>query len=140
MKTLRYLPLFLLFNVYLHCQNGPSKPSVALSWTQSTTPGVTINNVYRCTQSGTTACTPAPPSIFTSTAPITSYTDNSVNASTNYYYAVTATVGSTESAYSNVVEAAIPASPNAPVLNAPTTTAKLNTEETLQAKVEWRKP
>lgn len=139
MRMLRFLPL--LFLAYYSCpaQNGPSKPSAVLSWTQSTTPGVTLNNVYRCTQvPAGTACVPAPPAIFTSAAPLTSWTDATVAVSTDYDYAVTATVGITESGYSNVVAADIPAAPAPPALSSPATTAKREAGDgSLHARVEW---
>jgi fibronectin type 3 domain-containing protein len=109
------LAIFVCLSTSWSCaQNGPTQPSAQLSWTQSTTPGITSNHVYRCTQTGSTACVPAPPSIFDSTAAITSYTDSTVQASATYVYAVTASVGTTESPYSNAATAVIPASPNAP--------------------------
>jgi hypothetical protein len=121
------LAAFVCFSTSWSCaQNGPTQPTVQLTWVQSTTSGVTSNHVYRCIQTGTTACVPAPPAIFGSTAPITSYTDSTVAPSTTYVYAVTASINATESQYSSSVTAAIPASPNAPTnLTAPTVTGKL---------------
>lgn len=91
-----------------------SSHSVTLSWTQSTSTGVTTNNVYRATTSGGPYAV-----IYSSAAPATTYTDNSVASGSTYYYVVTALVGSEESAYSNQVTAVIPANPNPPTgLNA----------------------
>lgn len=119
-----------------HAQNGPTTASATLTWTNSPAPTgqtLSINNVYRCTQSGTTACTPTPPAVYTSTAPITTWKDLTVVASSNYNYTVTETtvttgtpVVSTESGYSNVVAANIPAAPGAPTLNTPTAVGENN--------------
>lgn len=95
--------------------------SVTLSWTQSTSTGITGNNVYRSTTSGS-----GYQQIFASTTPITTYTDNNVTALTTYYYVVTAvcsTCSPSESTNSNQAQAAVPGSPqpNAPTnLTAPT--------------------
>jgi hypothetical protein len=130
--------LFLtLFTCAYSCgQNGPTQPSVVLTWTQSATSGVTANCVYRSTGSGTT---PAPPAIYCSTAAITTYTDTSVAASTNYVYAVTAKVGATEGGYSNTASAAIPAAPAAPSSLTTSDIVAQNKKPsgTLQAKVAW---
>lgn len=131
-----------------HAQNGPTQPTVQLTWVQSTTTGVTSNHVYRCTQTGSTACVPAPPAVFGSTAPIASYTDSTVAPSTVYVYAVTASINTTESQYSTPVTAAIPASPNAPTgLAAPTVTGALalpkekrGSADGLVARVVWVQP
>jgi len=115
MKRLILAIVVTLFCCAYSCgQNGPTVPSVTLQWTQSTTTGITANCVYRSTGSGTT---PAPPAIFCSTAPITSYVDTTVTVGTVYVYAVTAQASGAESAYSTpVTTAAIPANPN-PVTN-----------------------
>ena len=138
------LAVFTMFSLGLTCnaQNGPTQLQVVLNWTQSTTVGVTANCVYRSTGTGSV---PAPPAIFCSTAPITTYTDSSVAANTTDVYAVTAKVGQTESGYSNTATAVVPANPNAPSgLQAPTVTENRQNglgmqANTLQAKVEWRK-
>ncbi len=95
-------------------QNGPTTPSVALTWTQSTSTGVTANCIYR----GTVAGTYTLPALYCSTAPITSYTDTTVVRGSAYHYAVTAQVGTEESAYSNDAAAAVPAI-NPPTLGTP---------------------
>jgi hypothetical protein len=82
--------------------------TVGLSWTASATSGITSYNVYRAiyvsnvcgayTNVGTTAST-----VFT-------FTDNGpLTDGTTYCYATTAVDPSGESAYSNIVQAAIPA-------------------------------
>lgn len=122
MKRLLQATLLAVFviatNAFTCAQNGPTQPQVNLTWTQSTTPGITGNCVYR----GSTAGVYTLPAIFCSTAAITTYTDNSVQASTTYHYAVTAQKGSTESQYSNDATAVVPALPNPPTLNNPTET------------------
>ena len=132
------LAIFVAFTTSWSCaQNGPTQPTVNLTWTQSTSTGVTGNCVYRCT--GAT-CTPAPPAVFCSTAPIVTWLDATVAPSTGYVYAVTAKVGATESGYSNTAPVTVPANPNAPSgLQAPTVTKNENEKGLdLQAKVEWR--
>jgi fibronectin type 3 domain-containing protein len=89
--------------------DSPTQHQVALTWTQSTTAGVTGNNVYRGAASG------GPYSlIYGSATPITAYTDTSVTGGSTYYYVVTAFIGSEESAYSNQFQATIPVAPAAP--------------------------
>lgn len=108
----RSLPLFasiFLFSaITAHAQ---SSHTVLLNWTQSTSTGVTVNKVYRSTTSGAQGA-----AIFTSTAPLTTYTDaGPLTNGTTYYYCVTALVGgNNESACSNQVSAIIPAPPAAP--------------------------
>ena len=87
----------------------PTQHQVALSWTQSTTPGITSNNVYRGTTSGGPYTL-----LYGSTTPITAYTDTSVVGGDTYYYVVTALIGSEESGYSNQYQANVPISPAAP--------------------------
>ena len=87
----------------------PTQHQVALTWTQSTTPGIKSNNVYRGTTSG------GPYSlIYSSTSAITAYTDTTVTGGSTYYYVVTALIGSEESAYSNQYQADVPVAPVAP--------------------------
>lgn len=112
-------------------QNGPSTPSVKLTWANTAAPSgqtLAINNLYRCTGA---SCTPAPPAIFTSASPVLTFTDNAVSAGTSYNYAVTestevtgTTTPLTESGYSNIALAAIPTAPGAPTLGTPATTGK----------------
>lgn len=121
-----------------HAQNGPSQPAVTLTWTQSTAAGVTANCIYRCIGA---SCTPAPTALFCSTAPITTYTDSTVAANSTDGYAVTAKVGTTESGYSNIVVAVVPANPPAPSsLQAPTVTRNETPAGLdLWAQVEWKR-
>jgi hypothetical protein len=71
------------------------KGKITLSWMQSTSPGVTRNNVYRSTTNG------GPYAVTASIGANTSYTDTRVSRHTTYYYVVTAVVGTEESATSN---------------------------------------
>ena len=74
-----------------------SKPrQLVLRWTQSTTVGVTRNNIYRRTTGGSYPPTPA-----ASINATTSYSDTGVKRGTTYCYVVTAIAGSLESAGSN---------------------------------------
>ncbi|HZJ54372.1 MAG TPA: fibronectin type III domain-containing protein [Myxococcaceae bacterium] len=75
-------------------QNKPGRLSVR--WTQSVTPGVTQNGIYRRTSSGTYPPTP------TATIPAnTQYQDNGLTRGTQYCYVVTAISGAGSSAQSN---------------------------------------
>lgn len=85
--------------------SSPVQHQVNLSWTQSITPDVTSNNVYRSLISG------GPYSqIFASGSPITGYADSTVISGQTYYYVVTAfdSDGDGESGYSNEAQAVIP--------------------------------
>jgi hypothetical protein len=77
--------------------------SVALKWTASASSGVTGYDVYRSTVSG------GPYTEITSAVSATEYTDDSVQAGTDYFYVVTS-VSSTgaRSGYSSQIEAQIP--------------------------------
>jgi fibronectin type 3 domain-containing protein len=107
MKKLFPLVFFLLTDSCLVFAQGPR---VTLTWTQSTSTGLTGNNVYRGTVSGgpytLLTATPLPAS--------TTYLDTTVVSSTTYYYVVTALAGTVESGYSNQATAAVPAHPNSP--------------------------
>jgi fibronectin type 3 domain-containing protein len=74
-----------------------AKPrQLMLRWTQSTTPGITKNSIYRRTSGGSYASTP--------TATInatTSYLDTGLTRGATYCYVVTATAGGLESARSS---------------------------------------
>jgi fibronectin type 3 domain-containing protein len=76
---------------------SPNKPGrLSLHWTQSTTPGVAQNAIYRRTSTGSYPATP--------TATIganTGYQDNGLTSRTTYCYVVTAIGGGLESAKSN---------------------------------------
>jgi Fibronectin type III domain len=76
-----------------------AKKKIMLSWTQSTSTGITQNRIYRSQSSG---------GPFTAIALIganTSYTDTQAVSGTTYYYAVTALRGSQESVKSAVASA-----------------------------------
>jgi Abnormal spindle-like microcephaly-assoc'd, ASPM-SPD-2-Hydin len=80
--------------------------SVSLSWTASTTTGVTSYNVYRAvfgTSCGSYSNVGSTPSS------TTTFTDSVVADGTTYCYATTAVDPSGESAYSNISKAVIPA-------------------------------
>jgi len=84
--------------------SGPIPRTVSLSWTASTSPGVTGYNVYRGATSGG-------PYTKLNSALIaqTSYIDTTVQTGQTYYYVATAVdSGSNESAYSNQAQAVIP--------------------------------
>ena len=128
---------FLLIAPFVACQNGPTQPSVQLSWTQSTSSGVTANCIYR----GATAGTYTLPALFCSASPITTYVDNTVVRGQTYHYAVTAQAGAIESAYSNDATAAIPTAPAPPTGNAPSKITKLEKENRpsdVVATVTWK--
>jgi len=72
------------------------KKRVILKWTQSSTIDIVGNRVYRATTSGGPYAL-----LYTSSTPITSYSDSSVASGTTYYYVVTAKKSGQESAYSN---------------------------------------
>jgi hypothetical protein len=74
---------------------------VALSWTQSTDPGVTSNDVDRATQTGGPYFM-----IYASSTPITSYIDTSCQG--YCFYIVRASTAAGESGYSNEVSAYVP--------------------------------
>ncbi len=76
--------------------NASKRGRINLRWTQSTTPGVTQNGIYRRTSTGTYGATP------TVTIPAgTSYQDNGLISRTSYCYVVTAFGSGGESARSN---------------------------------------
>ncbi len=76
-----------------------AKGKVNLSWTQSTSSGVTQNNVYRSTTNG------GPYSLQATLSATTSYSDTSVTRGVTYYYVVTAVSSGGESPYSNQASA-----------------------------------
>ncbi|MGA9542856.1 MAG: choice-of-anchor D domain-containing protein [Candidatus Sulfotelmatobacter sp.] len=81
--------------------------TVNLKWTASATTGVTSYNVYRAIYSGS-ACG-SYTNIGSSPSSNPAYTDSVVADGTTYCYATTAVDPSGESAYSNIIQAAIPA-------------------------------
>ena len=71
---------------------GKPKGSINLSWTQSVSPGVTQNNVYRRTATGSY---PTAPTVTRSAT--TTYLDNKLTGGTQYCYVVTAVSSAGES-------------------------------------------
>jgi fibronectin type 3 domain-containing protein len=77
--------------------------TVQLTWTHSSSAGVTGYNVYRGGVSG------GPYQVIASgVGYVTTYTDTNVLSGSTYYYVVTAIAGSAESIYSNQATAVIP--------------------------------
>jgi fibronectin type 3 domain-containing protein len=77
--------------------------SVALSWSPSSSPGISSYNVYRGTVSG------GPYSLLTTGVSSTLYTDSNVQSGSTYCYVTTAVDSSgAESGYSNETQAVIP--------------------------------
>ena len=76
--------------------SGPPKGGVTLRWTQSTTPGVTQNYIYRRPNPGSY---PSAPTVKISAA--TSYVDTKLNSGNSYCYQVTAVSSGGESPKSN---------------------------------------
>ncbi|RPH69790.1 MAG: fibronectin type III domain-containing protein [Myxococcaceae bacterium] len=76
---------------------SPNKPGrLSLRWTQSVTPGVTQNGIYRRTNPGSYPASP------TATIPSnTAYQDNGLTRGAPYCYVVTAISGAGSSAQSN---------------------------------------
>ena len=72
--------------------SGPPKGGVTLRWTQSTTPGVTQNYIYRRPNPGSY---PSAPTVKISAA--TSYVDTKLNSGNSYCYQVTAVSSGGES-------------------------------------------
>ena len=63
---------------------------IALTWTQSATPGITQNRIYRGTSGG-------PYSPLATISPTTSYKDSGLSKGASFCYVVTALIGSIES-------------------------------------------
>ena len=80
----------------LTASSGPPKGGVTLKWTQSTTPGVTQNYIYRRPNPGSY---PSAPTVQISAA--TSYVDTKLNSGNSYCYQVTAVSSGGESPKSN---------------------------------------
>jgi hypothetical protein len=77
--------------------------SVSLSWSPSSSSGISYYNVYRGTVSG------GPYSLLKNNGNSTLYTDSNVQSGTTYYYVTTAVDSSgIESAYSNEAQAVLP--------------------------------
>jgi fibronectin type 3 domain-containing protein len=71
--------------------SSTSKSTIALRWTQSTTAGVTQNRIYRSLGSVAT------PSLLTTIAAATAYTNTGLSRHTTYCYQITAIAGGIES-------------------------------------------
>jgi fibronectin type 3 domain-containing protein len=128
------LSLFVMLSCSWACgQNGPTQPSVILAWTQSTTPGVTANCVYR----GLASKQYVIPALYCSSTPITNFTDTTVSRGTTYFYAVTAQVSGTESGYSNEVSA-MPIPINPPNGNGEKTTKLERPSPEIHLAVIWK--
>jgi fibronectin type 3 domain-containing protein len=76
--------------------------SVSLTWTSSTSAGITSYNLYRGTATG------GPYTLETSLGLVTTYTDYNVQDNQAYYYVTTAVDSGEESAYSNQASAVLP--------------------------------
>ena len=83
--------------------NTPGKHTVSLSWTASTTSGVTYN-IYRGTAAGVCNGTPTP---YTTGIATTSFVDQNVPAGT-YFYNVSAVGPSGESSCDGEVSVTVP--------------------------------
>ena len=116
LRSLIFAPfLFSLLAFSCNAQNGPTAPTVTLTWAQSTgdTNPISKNCVYRCT--GLATCSYQLPALFCSTAPIVTYKDQQVTRGTTYHYAVTAQdTNGAESAFSADLQV------TSPTINAPT--------------------
>lgn len=99
--------------LFLLLPQAPPAHQVILNWTESTTPAVTGNCIYRAGNSGGPYT-----QLFCSQMPIATYADATVNPDPNlgttYYYVVTALVGSVESLNSNEVSAIYAPAPSPP--------------------------
>jgi hypothetical protein len=91
--------------------NTPGKHSVTLSWTASTTPGVTYN-LYRGSAAGVCSGTPTP---YASGIVGTQYTDTAnLTDGQTIYYNVAAVKGGAESACDGELQVLIPVLPAPP--------------------------
>jgi hypothetical protein len=118
-----------------HAQNGPSTPSVVLTLTPSTTPGVTAYCIYRGTVAGTYAL---PGNCFPATQLV--YTDSTVVAGTTYFYASTAQIGASEGPYlTPPLQVPVPVAPAPPGLATKTVAQNKPTNGApgLEAQVRW---
>jgi hypothetical protein len=84
------------------CITSAGIHSVALTWTASTSSGVTGYQVYRGTSTG------GPYSLLSTAGLVTNYTDYTVVSGSTYYYVLTSVSGSNISPYSNEAKAVIP--------------------------------
>ena len=91
------------------CTVATGSHSVTLSWTASSSSGVTGYNVYRSTTSGNGATTGGPYTLLAANVQGVQFIDSNVAQGTTYYYVVTALNPQGESIYSNEASAVIPA-------------------------------
>jgi hypothetical protein len=111
MKFLWTIPLLFLAPLAVAAQGPPAPYSVNLSWTASTTPGVTGENVYRAPLTGTTCGAYANLTTTPLAGTTVTWSDNSVVGGQNYCYGVTSLNGTAESSLSNVCQVSIPPAP-----------------------------
>jgi hypothetical protein len=108
MKKFLFVSLFLAL-ASLSSFGQTSNHFAQMDWTQSVTPGITSNNVYKSVN-----CTGTYTLLFASAGPMITYTDNSVTGGQKVCYTVTALINSTESPKSNVITVNVPPDPSAP--------------------------
>lgn len=112
-SPLLVVPLLIIICVFLtmHVVHAQSGHGIKLTWTQSTSPGLTANTVYRSTVSG------GPYTQIWTGAPTTSYNDPMTNSNqgTKACYVVTATAApQLESPFSNETCNTFPSQTQAP--------------------------
>jgi hypothetical protein len=90
----------------------PGNAVVNLSWTQSVTPGVTTNKIYRSISGGT-----GPFTLLASLSATNAYADTSVSNGFTYYYVATAVSTNGESVFSGFASATPEVSPPGPQIN-----------------------
>lgn len=98
------LSIFLSLALFLAPAHAIVAPKVTLNWTQSSSPNLADNCIYRGLVQGgpyvQIACTPSP---------VITYPDSTVVRGTVYYYVVTAVDNnSIESPFSNEIKAIVP--------------------------------
>lgn len=114
----------LIFLIFLSSAAAQTIPQhrVDLTWTDSTTTGVTAQNIYRATGNCATLTTSSFTLISSVSGTTTSFSDTTVNqtppsAGISYCYAITAVNSGGESAFSNLSQAVLlpfPPAPNPP--------------------------
>ena len=80
----------------LVARQSSQRRKINLTWTQSTSPGITQNKVYRSTSGAG-----GPYTLRATLAPSTTYTDTGLTSGQTYYYVVTALNNAGESPFSN---------------------------------------
>jgi fibronectin type 3 domain-containing protein len=101
---LKKLALLFVMSSLAAFANTPGKHSVTLTWTASTSTGVTYN-LYRGTAAGVCSGIPTPYAVGIST---TSFTDTNVTLGTTYFYNVSAVGTGGESACDGEVTVQVP--------------------------------